>query len=73
MINWYCALLSFIFLSFMWAWLGLPAVMLMGIQEDWHVECDLTVKDKNYNGRKTYYLLSVQLRQKGFMHSTFMR
>ena len=71
MIDWFCALFSLVFLAITWAYIGLEPQKLVGIEEDWHEDCNLLVRGKLYNGRKTYYLLSVRLYRKGFMHSTW--
>lgn len=44
-----------------------------GYLEEWHTDCDLALRGKFYNGRRTYYVLFVPVFRTGFYHSTSWR
>lgn len=46
---------------------------LFGAVEEWHETCDLALRGKWYNGRRTYYFLFIPLFRVGFYHSTSWR
>jgi len=43
---------------------------LIGSSEEWSDDCNLAVRGRKFNGRKSFYVLWIPIYRVGFYHST---
>jgi len=69
--NWAVVLTVAVGLAYMWALAEGPTFgRFLGYTEEWHKDCDLRIRERFFNGRRTYHVLFVPVFRTGFMHST---